>query len=301
MDRLNALQLFVRVAEAGSLTKAAAVLGIGQPAVSKQMAALEKRLGAQLINRTARGLSLTAAGQDYYESAVRLLQEFEDAEDRVGRKQASPAGLIRVASSAGLGRMYLLPKLAGFFARYPEVSLEFDISERFISLIEDGIDVAIRIGHLADSTLVARRIGSMTLATVATPAYLDEHGEPKVPADLIRHACVGFVFHGGLSDWLFQGPAGPISIATNARIRSNDAEHLRAAVLGGFGLGHHASWLYAPELASGEVRQVLKVYAPHPAPIHAVCPSGRRIPSRVRVFIDFLAELCAGDPYLRIR
>lgn len=301
MDRLDALRLFVRAVEAGSLTKAAGALGVVQPTVSKQIALLEERLGARLLNRTSRGLSLTAAGQDYYESAVRLIGEFEEAEARIGRGQAAPAGMVRVASSAGLGRMYLVPKLPGFFARYPDVSIDFDVSERFINLIEDGIDVALRIGHLSDSTLVARRIGSMTVATVATPAYLERFGEPTTPAELAGHDCIGFVHRGALVNWGFVGPAGPIAIAPAGKVRSNDGEHLRGAVLAGIGIGHNASWLYGPELASGEVKALLADYAPHPFPIHAVCPSGRRIPSRVRVFIDFLAEVCAADPHLRIR
>jgi LysR family transcriptional regulator, regulator for bpeEF and oprC len=301
MDRLDVLQLFVRVVEAGSLTKAAGALGIGQPTVSKQIALLEERLGAQLLNRTARGLSLTAAGQDYYESALRLLADFEEADARIGHGQSAPAGLVRVASSAGLGRMYVVPKLPEFFARYPEVSIDIDVTERFISLVEDGIDLALRIGHLSDSTMVARRIGSMSVATVATPAYLERFGEPKTPADLARHDCIGFVHRGTLIDWGFNGPAGPITIEPKGKFRSNDAEHLRAAVLSGIGIGHHAAWLYGAELASGAITPLLAEYAPHPFPIHAVSPAGRRIPSRVRVFIDFLAEICASDPHLRIR
>jgi LysR family transcriptional regulator, regulator for bpeEF and oprC len=168
VDRLDALQLFVRVVEAGSLTKAAGALCVVQPTVSKQIALLEDRLGARLLNRSARGLGLTAAGQDYYESATRLLAEFEEAEARVGRGQAAPSRMVRVASSARIGRMYLMPRLPEFFARFPQVSLDFDVSERFISLVEDGVDVALRIRHLSDSTLVARRIGGMTMATVAS-------------------------------------------------------------------------------------------------------------------------------------
>ena len=277
------------------------MLGVVQPTVSKQIALLEDRLGARLLNRSSRGLSLTAAGQDYYESAVRLIAEFEEADARIGRGQAAPAGMIRVASSAGLGRMYLLPRLPEFFARYPEVSIDFDVSERFISLIEDGIDIALRIGHLSDSTLVARRIGSVSVATVATAAYLERFGNPRTPADLANHDCVGFVHRGALVNWGFNGPAGLITVEPKGRVRSNDGEHVRAAVLAGIGIGHNPSWLYAPELTSGKVRAVLGDYAPHPFPIHAVCPGGRRIASRVRVFIDFLAELCAADPHLRIR
>jgi LysR family transcriptional regulator for bpeEF and oprC len=301
MDRLDAMQLFVRVVESGSFSKAARAEGVVQSTVSKQIAALEDHLGAQLLNRTSRGIGLTAAGQDFYDSAVRLLGELEEAEARVGRGQIAPSGLVRVATSAGIGRMYLVPRLPEFFARYPEIRLDFDVTERHVSLIEDGVDVALRIGNLADSTLIARRIGSAGMATVATPAYLDRAGEPRTPADLAAHACVGFIFQDAPQPWRFNGPAGPIVIEPRGAFRSNDAEHIRAAVLAGVGIGHNAGWLYAPEIASGALKPLLGDFAPHPNPIHAVTPAGRRVPGRVRVFIDFLAEVCAADPHLRIR
>jgi LysR family transcriptional regulator for bpeEF and oprC len=301
MDRLEALKLFVRVVESGSFSKAASAQGVGQPAVSKQIAALEEHLGAQLLNRTTRGLSLTAAGQDYYESAVRLIEQFEEAEARIGRRQAAPSGLVRVASSALLGRRYLMPRLPAFFARYPEVSVEFDITERHVNLIEDGVDVALRIGILSDSSLMARRIGDAEALTVATPDYLARRGEPARAADLADHDCIAFMFQGGVRPWRFAGPAGPIVVEPKGPVRSNDAEHIRAAVLAGLGIGHNAGWLYDRELASGALRRVLTDYPPERFPIHAVTPGGRRTPSRVRVFIDFLAEVCAAEPSLRIR
>jgi LysR family transcriptional regulator for bpeEF and oprC len=301
MDRLEALNLFVRVVETGSFSKAARAQGVGQPAVSKQIAALEEHLGAQLLNRTTRGLSLTAAGQDYYESAVRLIEQFEEAEARIGRRQAAPSGLIRVASSAFLGRRYLIPRLPAFFARYPEVSVEFDITERHVNLIEDGVDLALRIGVLSDSSLMARRIGDTEALTVATPDYLARRGRPTSPADLADHDCIGFKFQGGVRPWRFTGPAGPIIVEPKGPVRSNDAEHIRAAVLAGLGIGHNAGWLYHRGLESGALQRVLAGYEPERFPIHAVTPSGRRTPSRVRVFIDFLAEVCAAEPSLRIR
>jgi LysR family transcriptional regulator, regulator for bpeEF and oprC len=285
MDRLNAMQLFARVVESGSFSKAARAEGVVQPTVSKQIAALEDHLGAQLLNRTSRGISLTAAGQDFYDSAVRLLDELDEAEARVGRGQIAPSGLVRVATSAAIGRMYLVPHLPDFFARYPDIRLDFDVSERHVSLIEDGVDVALRIGNLADST----------------PVYLDRFGEPKTPAELAGHACIGFIFQGAPQAWRFNGPVGPIVLEPHGAFRSNDAEHIRAAVLAGVGIGHNASWLYAPAIGAGMLKPLLGDYAPHPNPIHAVCPAGRRVPGRVRAFIDFLAEICAADPHLRIR
>ncbi len=301
MDRLDIMQLFVRIAETGSFSKAARAAGVGQPTASKQIAALEERLGARLLQRTSRGLSLTDAGQTYYEAAVRLLGEIDTAESSVGRGQASPTGMVRVALSAGFGRMYVVPRLPGFFDRYPDLSIQLDVSERHVNLIEDGIDVAIRIGFLSDSSLVARRIGSMDVATVASPAYLEAFGEPKTPADLEHHQAVTFVFQGAPRPWDFKGPSGGITIHPKGRVRTNDAEHIRAAVRAGLGIAHVAGWLFAPDIASGAVRAVLSGYAPNPYPIHAVYPSGRIIPAKVKVFVAFLAHVFAEEPSLRIR
>lgn len=301
MDRLSTMRLFVRVAEMGGFSRAARAEGVSQPTVSKQIAALEERLGAQLLNRSSRGLGLTPAGQDFYETAVRLLSELDEAEARIGRGQTAPSGLVRLATSPAIGRMYVVPRLPEFLDRHPGVSVRLDVSERHVNLIEDGVDVALRIGQLSDFALIARRIGSSAPTTVASPAYLERRGEPMLPADLVNHDCIAFVFQGAPAAWPFNGPAGPISIAPSGRLQTNDAEHLRAAVLAGVGIGHNASWLYAAEIRSGAVRPLLTSFAPNPYLIHAVCPAGRRIPGRVRVFIDFLAEICAADPHLRTR
>src|ERR1700733_1725720 len=180
MDRLDVMRLFVRIAETGSFSRAALAAGVGQPTASKQIAALEARLGAQLLQRTSRGLSLTDEGQAYYEACLRLIAEFEGAEQAVGRGRASPSGLVRVALSAGFGRMYVIPRLPEFFARYPDLAVDIESSERHVTLIEDGLDVAIRIRFLADSALMARRIGSMGVVTTASRDYLAKFGEPRI-------------------------------------------------------------------------------------------------------------------------
>ncbi|MCE9651051.1 MAG: LysR family transcriptional regulator [Parvibaculum sp.] len=300
MDRLDVLQLFVRVADTGSFSKAARALGVGQPTVSKQIAGLEARLGAQLLRRTTRGLSVTEAGQDFYDAAVRLLGDFEAAESCVGRGQASPSGTIRVAISAGFGRMFVVPRLPEFFARFPGVSVDLDISERHVNLIEESIDVAIRIGRLSDSGLLARRIGSVETVTVASPDYLERCGEPKTPDDLAGHASVVFLFRGAPRAWDFRTPSGPLTVIPRGPVRVNDAEHIRAAVRAGLGIGHSPSWLFASDIASGAVTHLLRDFAPDPLPIHAISP-GRLIPGKVKVFIDFLAQVCAEEPTLRIR
>ena len=300
MDRLDAMRLFVRVVETASFSKAAKVEGLAQPTVSKQIAALEGRLGAQLVRRTSRGLSVTEAGRDYYDSCVRLLGDLDVAESRVGRGRISPAGRIRVALGPGFGRMYVVPRLPAFFQRYPDIAVDFEISDRHVNMIEDGIDVAIRMGKLADSMLIARRIGTMQPVAVATPAYIDASGEPQTPDDLNRHPCVTFMFHGAPRPWEFIGPAGLIRFVPDGRFRCNDAEHIRAAVLSGIGVGYNASWLYAAELSSGAIVPILRDYVAPTYPIHAVS-AGRQMSSKVKVFVDFLADILAGDPHLKIR
>jgi LysR family transcriptional regulator, regulator for bpeEF and oprC len=301
MDRLDVMALFVRVADTGSFSRAARAAGIVQPTVSKQIAALEAHLGAQLLRRTSRGLSLTEAGQDFYESSVRLLGDVKAAESRIGRGKLAPSGLLRVATSAGLGRMYVVPRLPEFFALYPDVAVDLEISERHVNLVEEGIDVAIRIGPLSDSTLVARRIGSTQVVTVAAPAYLEASGEPQTPSDLEHHACVIFMFRGAPRPWAFQEPSGVTTIAPRGPVRTNDAEHIRSAVLAGLGIGHNVSWLFAPDIAKGAVVRILRAHDPPLYPINAVCPTGRLLSSKVKVFIDFLAEVFAAEETLRVR
>ncbi len=301
MDRLDVMRLFVRVVESSSFSKAAKAEGLVQPTVSKQIAALEARLGVQLLRRTSRGLSMTEAGQSFYESAAKLLDDFDQVENNVGRQQASPIGHIRVAMSAGFGRMHILPRLHRLLAKYPELTIETDISDRHINLIENGIDVAIRIGALADSSLIARRIGSGEMAVVAARSYVEARGEPRTLDELAHQDCVAFISEGVVRNWNFQGPGGPILIQPKGPIRTSDAEHIRASVLSGFGFAQAPAWLFPDELASGSVVRVLSDYAPAPHAIFAVTPSGRLQSSKVRVFIDFLAEAFSQDELLKLR
>jgi DNA-binding transcriptional LysR family regulator len=298
MDRLDAMRMFVRVVESGSFSIVAREMSIGQPAVSKQIAALEAHLGAQLMRRTSRSLSLTEGGQDFYESAVRLIDDLDAAESRVGRGQAAPSGHVRVTVDPVFGRLYIVPRLGTFFARFPEITVEFLVSERLVNLVEEGVDMAIRNGALPDSTLVARRIATTPIVTVASPAYLEKHGEPTSPSDLDRHACVTFVSDRVLRPWGFSGKSGAVTHRPTGSFGTNDGEQIRAAVLAGLGLAHTPGWLFRDELAAGSVRRVLREYEPDDMPISVVRPGGRRMASKVRVLIDFLVEIFAEEPGL---
>ena len=299
MDRLDAMRLFVRVVETASFSKAAKAEGVVQPTVSKQIAALETRLGAQLLRRTSRGLNLTDAGEVLYEAAIRLLDQVEEVETRVGRGQLAPVGRIRVGISAGFGAIFILPKLPAFFAKYPDINVEMDIIDHQVNLIENRIDVAIRLGSQLDSSLIARKIGSGEMALIATPQYLERKGLPTTPADLATHDCVIFVRGGTARRWEFKTSDGMTTVDPTGPIRTSDAEHIRIGVLSGLGLAQAPAWLFSQELESGAAVRLLPEFAPDPHPIYAVTPSGRLQSSKVKVFVDFFAGEFAREPHLR--
>jgi LysR family transcriptional regulator for bpeEF and oprC len=295
MDRLEGIKIFVRVVESGSFSAVARELGTGQPAISKQVAALEEHLGAQLLMRTSRSLSLTEAGRDFYESAVRLIGDLEAAESRIGSGQASPSGVVRVTAAHAFSRLYVVPKLPAFRERYRKVVVEMLVSERTSNLVEEGIDLAIRNGTLSDSSLIARKIGESAIIAVASADYLGRRGEPKRPSDLDGHDGVIFVSQDGPQPWTFASRAGLISYQATASFRSNDGEQLRAAVLAGLGITQAPHWLFAADIRAGTVRRILRDHEPGTITISAVRPASRRQPSKVAVFIDFLAELLAKE------
>jgi LysR family transcriptional regulator for bpeEF and oprC len=301
MDQIVAMRMFVRVVESGSFSAVAREAGIGQPAVSKQITALEAHLGAQLLRRTSRSLSVTEAGQDFYESAVRLIGDLEAAESRVGRGQNTPSGLLRVTVAPVFGNLHIVPRLQQFFTRYPDIVVELVVTDRIVNLVEEGIDLAIHNGELKDSTLIAQRIATTSVITVASPDYLKAHGEPVSPGDLVQHRCIIFAPQGAPRPWGFAGKSGAIEYRPQGNFRTNDADQIRAAVLAGLGLAHTPGWLFAREIASGAVRVVLRDYEPAPLSISAVHPSGRRVSTKVRVFIAFLARVLGEEPGLAIR
>jgi LysR family transcriptional regulator for bpeEF and oprC len=301
MDRIDVMRLFIRVVDTGNFSKTARETGISQPTVSKLVAGLEAKLGAQLLRRTSRGLSLTDAGQDFYEAATGIVQSVDDVESRVGKGEASPSGVVRVALSPAFGRFQIVPHLPEFFARYPDVSIDFDVSQRYVNLVEEGLDFAIRIGPLVDSTLMARRLGSMEYATVATPEYLARAGTPETPDQLKNHPCIAFMAKDAPRPWQCLDGKKALEYMPQGPMRSNDAEYIRAGVLAGLGIAHNAGWLYARDIEKGRLVRLLQGYMPAPFPIHAVWPGSRRLPGKTRAFIEFLAELFAENPLLKIR
>ena len=290
MDRLDAMRVFVRVVERGSFSAVSRELGIGQPAVSKQISALEEELGAELIHRNSRSFTLTEPGRDFYESALRILDDFESATSRIGRGQTAPKGLIRVTVPPTFARLHMVSKLPAFFEAYPDMAVEMAASESPTTIIEDGFDLAIHSGELPDSTLVARKFAQTMMILVATPQYLTRHGAPKSADDLNRFRAVVFVERGSVQPWSFG--AGARRVIPTGLFRTSDIEQMRMGVLEHLGIAQAPAWLFAAELREGTVIRLLTAFE-RTVPILAVRPASRRLSTKVRIFIEHLEKTFA--------
>jgi DNA-binding transcriptional LysR family regulator len=298
MDLLGPMRTFVRVVEAGSFTAVAAEQNTTQPTISRQVAALEDHLGARLLTRTTRALTLTDDGRAFYEHALRALEAIGEAENAVGRRQAKPSGSLRLAVPVVLGRRHIVPRLARFLARYPEVAIDLAMSDGFVDLVEQGIDLAIRVGEITDQSLVARKIGMVRRVTVASPAYLNAKGTPRTPDDLKRHDCIVYTRLTTGSRWHFESRDGPLSVTVSGRYRVDNSEAVREGVLAGLGIAVIPAFAFSDEIKRGTVKVLLKAYEPKLLPLNAVYPSRRYVPLRVRAMIDFLSHELEIDPVL---
>lgn len=296
MDLLAGLRTFVRVAESGSFSAVAREMGATQPAVSRQISALEQHLDARLIQRTTRSLTLTEDGRDLLDHARRVLDCVEEAETAVGRRQGTPSGLIRIAAPASFGRLYVAPRMRRLLDRYPELSVELHMSDSVTDMIASGIDLAIRGGVVHEASLVARRIGTSARAVVASTEYLERNGVPEQPSDLARHSCIAFLQGATPNEWRFNGPGGAVAVAIAGRFSTDSTEAMREAVAAGLGLALGPAWVFGDDLTSGHIRPVLQRYQAEQVPIHAVYPSRRNLAPRTRAVIDFLLDEFRLDP-----
>ncbi len=298
MDRIESAQIFVRVAEIGNLTAVARQLGLTQPTVSRKLSALEEHLGARLIQRTTRALSLTEDGKIYYEHCRRLLDAADAAETSVGRRAAAPSGLIRIASSVAFGRLHVVPLLPRLLRAYPDIRVELVTADAYDDLVEAGIDLAVRIGELADTALVARRVGTTGRVTVGTPAYFERAGVPATPQDLKKHQCIVYTQLATGNEWHFTGAGGPIKVRVSGPFLANNSDAIREATLAGLGISVSPLWLFHDAIADGRVRVVLPDHAPTALPIQLVHASRRLVSPKVRAVADFLADEFRADPML---
>ncbi|MFA7431325.1 MAG: LysR family transcriptional regulator [Rhodospirillaceae bacterium] len=295
MDSLSGMAVFVRVVEEESFSAAARVLGLSKSAVSKQVAALEERLGARLLNRTTRRLALTDAGTAFFERAQRILADAEEAEAAVTQLSTAPRGVLRVNAPVTFGVQHLGPLLPAFMAAYPELAVDLVLNDRFVDLVEEGFDVAVRIGRLSDSSLIARRLAPLRRLLVASPEYVAVHGAPQQPDDLRNHACLLYTYLLRGDAWSLTGPNGRTTeVRVTGRLRANNGDVLRSALLGGMGIAYTPSFIVGRDLAEGRLVRVLPGWEDVSAAVYAVHPHARLVPPKVRAFVDFLAERFAG-------
>jgi DNA-binding transcriptional LysR family regulator len=296
MDRLNLMETFVCAVETGSFSAAVRRLDVGQPAVSKAIAQLEERLQTRLLLRSTRGLSTTEAGQAYYESAKRAIALVDDADSAARGAAADLVGKLRVCAAVTFARLHIIPHLKRFLDRHPALEVEVMLDDRNIDLLEHGIDVALRMGDLGDSSMTARRIARGPRIVAAAPGYLAARGVPRVPTDLAQHEAVVYLTDsGGPGTWAFQRDGTELSVTVNGRLRVSAAEGVRAAVCSGLGVAIVSEWMFAPELASGEVQQVLTEWTLPPIDLWAVYPSGRLASAKARAFTLFVEEIMADN------
>jgi DNA-binding transcriptional LysR family regulator len=288
------MQSYVRVVETGSFSAVAREMDIGQPNVSRHIAALEKYLHTRLLHRSTRRLVPTQEGQRYYAQARQALDVIAQAESDA-RGQQNPHGLLRLACAPGLATEKIMGVLPDFLARFPDVDVDLRLSDSYIDLVAGGVDLAIRGGVLKDSTLRARRVGTSERIFVASTAYLDRHGVPRQPADLLQHQCIVYTLTtGAVGAWPFKD--GEMNVT--GRVRVNSLEALRRAALEDMGIVYLPSWMVAEHLRSGVLQALLKDHAGPLTPINAVYSADRLLPQRATVFIDFIAAVFAATPGL---
>lgn len=289
MDRFQAMATFVRVVDTGSFSAAARLGNVGQPAVSKMIAQLEDRLGVRLVTRTTRGLSPTEAGQRFYERARRAIEEADEAEIAARGAGRGLTGRLRISAATTFARLHVVPSLPRFLEEHPELDLELIMDDRVVDMVEEGIDVALRMGTLPDSSATARKLAAGRRLLAATPAYLARAGTPASPAEVAGHQAVVYTRYEA-STWTFRNASGAeASVAVGGRLRVTAAEGLRAAVLADMGLAVASEWMFTRELASGAVVPVLEDWALPPLDLWALFPSGRLASAKARAFADYVA------------
>lgn len=298
MDRFEEMQAFVRVVDSGSFSAAAQRLNIAKSAISRRVAELEARLGVQLLTRTTRRLNLTEHGRVFHQRCVRILAELDDAEQSLSCENAALSGILRIAAPLSFGITHLAPVLNTFLLQHPALKLDLDLNDRTLNLMEESVDLGIRIGHLADSSLVARRLAPAKRMVCASPGYLEQYGEPLQPQDLSAHVGMSYSYMPENQLWQFrQADATWESITVPYRMRANNGDVLLQAAIDGLGILTSTSFICAEAIERGLLRPILSDYSMPEGGIYAVYPRQRHLPQRVRVLIDYLVTRFGDPPY----
>jgi DNA-binding transcriptional LysR family regulator len=297
MDRFQALSVFVAVVEKGSFAAAAADLGISRNMASRHVMALEDHLAARLVNRTTRRVSLTSLGTAYFERAKAILADLAAADCEASLQSLTPRGRLRVNAPVAFGRRHVAPGLKAYMDRFPEVELELTLNDRFVDLIDEGYDLAVRIGRLTDSSLIARQLGEIETVACAAPDYLAARGTPQHPSDLAGHDCLGYAYATSRNVWSFAGPEGDVEVKVKPRLWSNNGDALTAAAVAGCGIVPQPVFLVRDALLDGRLRRILTGYRLPTLGVYAIYPHSRQLSLRVRTFIDHLVAQFSPPPW----
>lgn len=298
MDRFVGMSVFAKVVESASFAAAARHFDMSPAMVSKHVRTLEERLGVRLLNRTTRRVSATEVGQDYYERCLRILGDLEDAERTAGDLQTAPRGLLRITATVSYGARQLSPVIADFLVAYPDVSIDLNLHDHYVDLLEERIDLAIRGGQLPDSSLIARKLYSLEMFLCASPEYLAAHGTPQKPADLAAHNCLIYT-HAAPREWTFRNQSGTEEVVRiSGRLLANSGDALLALALKGAGLILVPAYLVEDDLLNGRLVRLLPDYATQDTPVYAIYPHSRLLSAKTRTFIDFLASRFSKTPQL---
>ncbi|MDY6896751.1 MAG: LysR substrate-binding domain-containing protein, partial [Cyanobacteriota bacterium] len=268
-----------------------------QPTISKQIAALEEYLDVQLLTRSTRTLNLTEAGEHFYQQCQRVLETLAEAEASVGQRQ-KPSGLLRMNCPVSFGQLQIVPRIKAFLQQYPDIKLDLMMNDGFVDLVEEGVDLAIRIGNYQDTSLIHTRIGTTRRVTLAAPEYFEKNGEPKKPEDLINHNCIVYTRLSTGNVWHFQSRDKTIKVEVSGNFQANNSTAIREAVLSGIGISVSPVWLFGDCTNNGKLKVILKEYQPTPLPIYGVYRRGKFVSAKVRCFIDFLAQEFEIDPWV---
>jgi len=288
MGVLLSMSVFRRVVETGNFSEVARELELSQPTVSKHVAALENRLNVKLLNRSTRSLSLTDVGKHYYDRCVHILDELHETESTLCNQQSQPTGTLRINTPVTFGELNIVPHLWQFLLEYPDLKVDLIMDDHYVDLVKEGVDMAIRVGPMTDSSLISRKIGDSPRVAVASPDYLAANGEPGTLQDLKAHNCIVYMLLTTLNEWHFTGPHGKETVRVNGRFSVNNPRTIRQAALAGQGIAITPMWLIHESIEAGEVKVILDQYTPTPLEIHAVYPDRRFVPAKVSCFIDYI-------------
>ncbi|VAW75762.1 Transcriptional regulator, LysR family [hydrothermal vent metagenome] len=290
MDTFLSMSIFRRVVEAGSFSAVAKEMGLSQPTISKHVVALEERLGTRLLNRSTRQLNLTDAGKEHYEYCARILDDLAEAEASVGRGKSQTAGTLRISMPIAFGRLQVMPTLWHFMDAHPDLKLDLILEDHNTDLVKEAIDMVVRIGPMADSSLIAQQVGACSRVAVASPDYIARHGEPQTVNELKSHDCIVFTLMATQNIWHFGNQQGDENVRVNGRFSTNSPDAMREAVLAGQGIAVIPLWMIDGCIDSGHLQLVLQDYQPIPLAIHAAYPNRRFVPQKVRRFIEHLRD-----------